>query len=68
MKMSQELHEKYREFKELYLKECGVELSDKQAEKIGGEMLKLARLIHKHTNEKQNQKLQEEKRGNEGTK
>ena len=42
------LHKKYREFKELYLQEYGVELNDEQAEELAEKLLKLARIIQNH--------------------
>ena len=42
------LHKKYQEFKELYLQELGVELSDEQAEEFAEKLLKLARIIQNH--------------------
>ena len=39
------LHKKYQEFKQLYLQEYGIELSDEQAEELADKLLKLARAI-----------------------
>ena len=53
------LHKKYQEFKELYLQEYGVELSDEQAEELAEKLLKLARIIQNHKKTKGNRNERE---------
>jgi len=50
------LHEKYQEFKELYLQEFGVELNNEEAENIGERLLKLARAIQRRKKDKDGNK------------
>ena len=52
-----DLHKKYVEFKELFLQEYGIELSDEQAEEFADKLLTLARAIQrKKLNNQSNEK------------
>ncbi len=51
-----DLHKKYQEFKQLYLQEYGIELTDEEAEEMGDKLLRLARAIQKYKKVKNNEK------------
>ena len=54
-----QLHKKYQEFKELYLQELVVELSDQQAEEFAEKLLKLLRIIQEHKKARGNKSKRE---------